>query len=661
MNRRFAIVPALLLMVLAAASINQPSFHVYQSAFVHNRTATATPVRVTFVAPPPPIVRDLDAIRKIDTLHALVVSNSTSYFLYRGEPMGFELDLLKQFAKEDSLVLKVHIVRDMSALAERLNRGEGDIVAARLVPTRVDNRFMRFTRPLYRSRPVLVQRSEHAEALGGDAPADVDSMVANSGGAQREEAGDARREVERGKVRRPSDLVGDTVHLQKPSAYYQNLTELADSVSGDIEVVQVPATAPEGLMARIAEGKINYTVTEENVADLSVTLRDNLALGPVMGPPRSIVWAVRQNAPQLQARLDAWLETAQAKSAYQSLYRKYFVDRKGYGQRVASRYLTSETHVLSDYDALFREFARDLGWDWRLLASQSFQESRFDPQARSWAGAQGLLQLMPATAREQGVTNPTDPRDNVQGAVKFSKWLYTFWRTRLDAPPQRARQVHPRLLQRRPRPCAGRPPPGRQARRRPEPLGRRGLLAAPEVQARGLLRSRRQVRLLPRPGARHLRRHHPRPLRPLPAVRGPVRRRVFVRRSSFVVRGVPAFWFASRRPWGLLTKNDEPRATNPRYDPSSRSAPYGSGGGIGALARGIRAGASSSRSASWRSSAPTETRISMTESASDTMSSTRLSPKTSAPACCRPKKSTSMHSTHRKKLAAPSVCMLRMR
>jgi membrane-bound lytic murein transglycosylase F len=68
-----------------------------------------------------------------------------------------------------------------------------------------------------------------------------------------------------------------------------------------------------------------------------------------------------------------------------------------------------------------------LKWDWRLLAAQAFQESRFKPAARSWAGATGLLQLMPATAREYGVKNALDPEDNVRGAVKFLVWLTKYW------------------------------------------------------------------------------------------------------------------------------------------------------------------------------------------------------------------------------------------
>ncbi len=74
-----------------------------------------------------------------------------------------------------------------------------------------------------------------------------------------------------------------------------------------------------------------------------------------------------------------------------------------------------------------RRHAPDIGWDWRLLAAQTFQESRFKNRAKSWAGAAGLLQLMPPTAREFGVTDVYNPDQNVAGAVRFLNWLNNYW------------------------------------------------------------------------------------------------------------------------------------------------------------------------------------------------------------------------------------------
>lgn len=76
---------------------------------------------------------------------------------------------------------------------------------------------------------------------------------------------------------------------------------------------------------------------------------------------------------------------------------------------------------ISHYDDLFRRYAKEIGWDWRLLASLAYTESNFNPNVVSWAGAKGLMQLMPATARAMGVPpgKEQDPEESIKAAVKY--------------------------------------------------------------------------------------------------------------------------------------------------------------------------------------------------------------------------------------------------
>jgi membrane-bound lytic murein transglycosylase F len=152
---------------------------------------------------------------------------------------------------------------------------------------------------------------------------------------------------------------------------------------------------------------------------------------------------VRRNSPELLGALNEWIEDKQKKnnSLFDRLYKKYFIDRRGHVERVASEYLTSSTGRLCPFDELFKRHSAMVGWDWRLLAAQTYQESRFKPDARSWAGATGLLQLMPPTAREFGVRNPLDPEDNVLGACKFLKWLTDYWTERIPDEGERLKFI----------------------------------------------------------------------------------------------------------------------------------------------------------------------------------------------------------------------------
>jgi membrane-bound lytic murein transglycosylase F len=139
--------------------------------------------------------------------------------------------------------------------------------------------------------------------------------------------------------------------------------------------------------------------------------------------------------------LNRWIEEKKNGPLFDKLYKKYFIDRRSYRERVTSEYLTSTTGKLCEFDELIKKYAAELNWDWRLLASQTFQESRFKPNAHSWAGAAGLLQLMPGTAREYGVQNALDPEDNVRGAARFLKWLTTRWSTRIPDEGERIKFI----------------------------------------------------------------------------------------------------------------------------------------------------------------------------------------------------------------------------
>jgi membrane-bound lytic murein transglycosylase F len=78
---------------------------------------------------------------------------------------------------------------------------------------------------------------------------------------------------------------------------------------------------------------------------------------------------------------------------------------------------------LSPFDDLVKAQADEHEFDWRLIVAQMYQESRFDPNAKSWAGARGLMQVMPRTARELGVENLKDPEQGIIAGVRYLSWL----------------------------------------------------------------------------------------------------------------------------------------------------------------------------------------------------------------------------------------------
>jgi peptidoglycan lytic transglycosylase F len=394
------------------------------------KPADAAPAKVPDIAP---VVRDLPDIVLKGTLRVLFTYNSTGYFLYRGETLGYEYELLTMFARDAKLKLDPIVVRDSAELFDRLNKGDGDVVAAQLsLPSPQSSIAVAATDSLYDTAPVLVQRG--APNAAGATP-----TVAKALAREQKETTPSTIEVRARLISTPSELAGQRVHLPLTSPYRARVLELSEELTQDIDVVEVDESSDK-LIQRLAEGEIAFTVAPENVAALKSGEYTNLIVKPEIGPPQPVVWAVRRNAPLLLAQLNLWIAAKRKSGLLNTLYRKYFLDRRAYTARAASPYLTAETGTISPFDDAFREFAAIPGWDWRLVAAQAFQESKFNPRARSWAGAVGLMQIMPKTARQLRV-NPTDPRKSIEAACHYLWSLDDVWKPSIGDEAERIKFI----------------------------------------------------------------------------------------------------------------------------------------------------------------------------------------------------------------------------
>ncbi len=108
---------------------------------------------------------------------------------------------------------------------------------------------------------------------------------------------------------------------------------------------------------------------------------------------------------------------------YNIIYKKYFKNPHHILSHREHRYDLNVTGHLSPYDGMVKKYAKRYGFDWRLLVAQMYQESRFDPKKKSWAGALGLMQVLPRTAKEMGFTNLKDPETSIHAGVKYLDWV----------------------------------------------------------------------------------------------------------------------------------------------------------------------------------------------------------------------------------------------
>jgi membrane-bound lytic murein transglycosylase F len=351
----------------------------------------------------PQVSLDLKEIKNRGVINALVDNNSVSYFIYRGQPMGYEYELLQRFCQFLKVSLKITVISGVEEAIDRLNRGEGDVIAFPLTITRERKRYLEFTNAHFSTSQVLVQRKPEGWR---DNPTAAEKKM----------------------IRQPAELIGKEIHVMRQSAFKERLENLSDEIGGEILIKEDSSDAEtESLIRQVANGLIDYTVTDQTLALVNATYYPNLDVNTIVSLPQQIAWAVRQNSPDLLAKANEWLVKNKKDGTLRIIYDKYFNSPRTSRIRMNSDFSSLSGGKLSFYDDQIKDGATLIGWDWRLLAAIISQESNFNPRAESWAGAVGLMQLMPATGEEFNVSNLYDPNQNVKAGVLFLKRLDDLW------------------------------------------------------------------------------------------------------------------------------------------------------------------------------------------------------------------------------------------
>jgi membrane-bound lytic murein transglycosylase F len=328
---------------------------------------------------------DLPQVKDSGELVVLTLNSSTSYFDYRGEPMGFQYELAQQFAEHLGVKLRVKVGTSAEDLVHKLLQGEGDLIAYNLPVTKAYKDSVEFCGEDIITHQVLVQRNGR-----GATP-----------------------------LTNVTELVGKEVYV-KPGRYLERLTNLDKELGGGIliHVVDEDSITAEDLITQVSNGTIPYTICDNDLAQLNKTYYPNLDIALQVSFDQRASWAVRKSSPLLSQAATEWHRNNQTSPAFRASTKRYFETAK---HTPHSSILSAKDGKISHFDALFKKYAKEIDWDWRLLASLAFTESNFDTTAVSWAGAKGLMQLMPRTAYAMGVPvgKEQNAEESVKAAVKY--------------------------------------------------------------------------------------------------------------------------------------------------------------------------------------------------------------------------------------------------
>ena len=352
-----------------------------------------------------------------DTLIALTDYNSTNYFIYRGEPMGYQFEMLREFAEHLGVNLKLVISDDIDHAFMLLNEGNIDLIAMGLTVTSDRKQVVDFTIPQIQTKQVLVQRK----------PENWRKMRTWD-------------EIEDQLIRNPLKLAGKDVYVQKGTVFADRLKILANEIGDTIHIHVDPDREVEQLITAVALGEIEYTVADQHIAKVNQKYYPNLDVNTAVSFPQHVAWAVRQGNDSLRLEINDWIRDYKKSTASRYVYDKYFNNPRSVNI-AQSEYHSIGGGKISQYDDVIRELSATYDLDWRLISSLIYQESRFHSEATSWVGAFGLMQLMPATAEVYGVDTNSSPSDQIKAGIEFLRWLDQQLPPEIEDPEERIRFV----------------------------------------------------------------------------------------------------------------------------------------------------------------------------------------------------------------------------
>ncbi|NOT53236.1 MAG: transporter substrate-binding domain-containing protein [Deltaproteobacteria bacterium] len=342
------------------------------------------------VEPRQPRVADL---KRRGVLTVLMYHSPATYFLQRGAQRGLEYELAQAFADQLGVELEIRTPPPGTSLLTWFHEGKGDLVAGVETMAGMD------LGPVEVSRPYLEVAAEVITKSDKSAP------------------------------RHLNELAGKLVMVQPGSVYDQQLQMQTHALSLPPILPLAPGSEAVGeALAAVAHGRAAATVMMAPLSALARTLYPGqLRIAWSLPQPIRLVWAVREGHAELLDAVNTYLEQVGRSGLKKMLLDRYFVDPAHLrNSTYVGEGTLAATRRISRYDRLIAQQAEEAGFDWRVVAALIFEESRFDHDRVSVAGAYGLMQLMPFTARLVGAKNYQEPRDNIEAGVKY---LSSLWRT----------------------------------------------------------------------------------------------------------------------------------------------------------------------------------------------------------------------------------------
>jgi membrane-bound lytic murein transglycosylase F len=329
----------------------------------------------------------LQKIKQTGVITVATRNSAHCYYLYRDQPMGFEYELARAFAEYLGVRLQIKIVDKWSDMVAALSDGSAAFIAA--------------------SMPITSKRQTQVAFSDGY------MEVAQNIITHRKNTG----------IKEAADLSGKTIDVRKGTVYQQRLVELRKQ--GINLAIRLHDDLPvEELIQKVADGQIDFTIANSNIISINRRNFPGVVSTGSINDGMQLAWAVYPKSKKLLEQINAFLRMINKSGKFDEIYNKYYGDIDDFDYVDLEAFHRRVKNKLSRYSPFIKAAAKKHGFDWRLIAAQIYQESHLNPWAKSQAGARGLMQILPSTAKDLGIADLFDPVQNINAGVQHLKDLY---------------------------------------------------------------------------------------------------------------------------------------------------------------------------------------------------------------------------------------------
>lgn len=333
---------------------------------------------------PAPAPMQLHQIYQRDTLRVGIINGPTSYFETADGPSGYEYELAKAMADKLGVKLELVTAYQLDDLLARLARGEIDLVASGgTISTNLQQQFR--LAPTYQLADEVIVYDQTKRK-----PASLDELTD------------------------PIAVVVGSSQAETAQILLQEHPDLPLEFSDQLDANE--------MLQQVAEGKLRYTLTDSHLLAINQRYYPNLNVAFTVKRQQPVAWLLPKQADDsLYTVLIEFFGRSYENAALLSLEDKYFGHTSRFSYVDTVDFIGAIDSTLPKYQPLFQQHAGPL--DWRLLAAISYQESRWDPKARSPQGVLGMMMLTVDTANLMKVTSRVDASQSIRGGSGYLQYL----------------------------------------------------------------------------------------------------------------------------------------------------------------------------------------------------------------------------------------------